>query len=91
MSQGLDVSERFLRWMGSSEADTAEALKQSIIDASPTKGRGLASGEAHGNRPSTPQNGKSIRQSTLDQREYKIGNLLNRGVAKNGSIIFRVR
>ena len=77
--------------MGSSEADIAEALQPSIIDAHPTKDRGLASGDSNGNRQSTPQDGRSIRQSTLDQREYGIEELLDSGVAEDGSILFRVR
>ena len=77
--------------MGSSEADTAQALKPSLIDASPTRDRGLSSGDIRGNRPSTPPDGRSIRLSTLDQREYEIEQLLDRGVAEDGSILFRVR
>ena len=91
LNQGLEVFERFPRWMGSRDADTAEALKQSIIDTSPTRDRGLASGDIRGNRPSTPQDGRSMRQFTLDQREYEIEQLLDRGVAEDGSILFRVR
>ena len=61
LDQGLDGYERFPRWMGSSEADTAEALQPSTIDAYATRDRGLASGNSNGNRQSTTfEVGRSI-------------------------------
>ena len=89
--QGLDVCECFPRWMGSSEAEKAKALRPSTIDAYPTRDRGLASGNSNVNRQSTPQDGRSIRQSILDQREYEIEKLLDRGVAEDSSHLVRVR
>ena len=62
-----------------------------MIDAHPTRDRGLNSGDTYGNSQSTPyKESRSIRQSTLDQLECEIEKLLDR-VAKEDFHLFRVR
>ena len=43
------------------------------------------------NRPAPGTEERSTRQSTMDQREYKIKDLIAAGINDDGSILFRVR
>ena len=58
----------------------------------PYEDQGLASGASTDGRQSAAlRSHRSIRQSTMDLREYEIEKVLDAGVADDGSILFRIR
>ena len=88
--QRMRADKRIPFQMGLADIGAAEAREWSRSDTHPNRDRGLASDDQY-DHPSAREDGRSIRRSTRDQREYEIERLLDAGAAEDGSILFRVR